>query len=91
SVATANVGGTTYIWLGGWARIVSGQLGRPASVEVTGGPVANVQLVDRGESTFGAATAGPLYDGWNGTGCTGTKGDRLLFPTLLFAGLRKSR
>lgn len=68
SVATANIGGTYYIWLGGWSRIVSGQLGRPASVEVTGGAVSNLQLVESGETTFGGSTTGPLYDGWNGTG-----------------------
>src|SRR5690606_21947499 len=40
----------------------------PASVESTGRPVHNVQLVNAKELHFGMVTAAPAYEGWTGTG-----------------------
>jgi len=66
SIATAPVGGTYYIWGGAFAKILTDKVGIPSTVEVTGGPVQNVRLVDAGQSSLAIATNGPLYEGYSG-------------------------
>jgi uncharacterized protein len=82
TVGSASIGGTYYIWAGGWAKIISDNL-VPTSVEVTGGPVPNIQLVNENRATFGFATNGAIYEGWNGLEwAAGRKYDnvRTMFP-----------
>lgn len=66
TLGTASVGGTYYVWGGAWAKIVSNKVNFPVSVEVTGGPVHNIQLVSKGELTFGLVSMPTAFDGWNG-------------------------
>jgi TRAP transporter TAXI family solute receptor len=68
TIGAAPIGGVYYIWAGGPAKILGEKLGVPASVESTGGPVHNVQLVNAKELHFGMVTAAPAYEGWTGTG-----------------------
>jgi len=68
TIGAAPIGGVYYIWAGGPAKVLGEKLGVPASVESTGGPVHNVQLVNTKELHFGMVTAAPAYEGWTGTG-----------------------
>ncbi|MEE4120521.1 MAG: TAXI family TRAP transporter solute-binding subunit [Paracoccaceae bacterium] len=65
TIGAASVGGTYYVWAGGLANVLS-QAGMDANVEVTGGPLHNIQLVDAGEMQLGLSTAAPAYEGFNG-------------------------
>ncbi len=65
-VGTASQGGTYFIYGAGWAGLVQEMLGVNATSEVTGGPVANMALVNSNELQFGMVTMGPAYDGWTG-------------------------
>ncbi len=65
-VGTASQGGTYFIYGAGWAGLVQEMLGVSASSEVTGGPVANMALVNSGELDMGMVTMGPAYEGWVG-------------------------
>ena len=83
TIGAAPVGGTYYIWMGGFAKLLNDKLGVPGSVEVTGGPVHNTQLVDANQMDFGGVTAGPVYEGWTGTGWAKGKkhqNTRAIFP-----------
>lgn len=68
TIGAAPVGGVYYVWAGGPAKIIGEILGIPASVESTGGPVHNTQLVNAKELHFGMVTAAPAYEGWHGLG-----------------------
>ncbi|MDZ7622071.1 MAG: TAXI family TRAP transporter solute-binding subunit [Candidatus Competibacteraceae bacterium] len=65
-VGTASQGGTYFIYGAGWAGLMQEMLGIGATAEVTGGPVANMALVNAGDLQFGMITMGPGYDSWNG-------------------------
>ena len=65
TIGAASVGGTYFVWAGGLANVLS-QSDMPANVEVTGGPLHNIQLVDAGEMQLGLSTAAPAYEGFNG-------------------------
>jgi len=66
TIGTASLGGTYFIYGGGWAQVVSEVVGVPASVENTGGPADNSVLVSNGVHAFGMVTLGPAYDAWTG-------------------------
>jgi TRAP transporter TAXI family solute receptor len=68
TIGAAPVGGVYYIWAGGPAKVLSEKMRIPASVESTGGPVHNTQLVNNHELDFGMVTAAPAYEGMTGTG-----------------------
>lgn len=59
TIGAAPVGGTYFIWGGGFAKLVNDKVGVPGNVEVTGGPVHNTQLTQAGKLDFGMVTAGP--------------------------------
>jgi len=83
TIGAAPVGGTYYIWMGGFAKLLNDKLGVPGSVEVTGGPVHNTQLVDIKQLDFGGVTAGPVWEGWTGEGWAKGKkhqNTRAMFP-----------
>lgn len=67
TIGAASVGGTYYVWAGGLANVLN-NAGMNANVEVTGGPLHNVQLVDAGEMELGLVTAAPAYEGFHGEG-----------------------
>lgn len=83
TIGAAPVGGTYYIWMGGFAKLLNDKLGIPGSVEVTGGPVHNTQLVNAKQLDFGGVTAGPVWEGWTGEGWAKGKkhqNTRVIFP-----------
>jgi hypothetical protein len=67
TIGTASQGGTYYIWGGGLATLLEG-LDITSNVEVTGGPVHNIQLLDVDDIQLGMVTMGPLYEGYYGEG-----------------------
>lgn len=84
SLGTATVGGTFYTWAGPWTKMATEAVpGYQINVEVTGGPVHNVKLVNAGDLEFGLCSMPAVYDGYNGHGwAKGKKYDqiRTLFP-----------
>ncbi|GAA0326284.1 TAXI family TRAP transporter solute-binding subunit [Bacillus carboniphilus] len=82
SVSSATIGGTFHVYATGWSDIVSKKLNIQSNVEATGGPIPNIELVDRGESEIGLVTMGPAYEGYNGIGWAEKKYEniRTLFP-----------
>jgi TRAP transporter TAXI family solute receptor len=83
-VGTASQGGTYFIYGGGLATLLEQKLGVTANVEVTGGPVHNMQLTQAREQDIGLVTLGPAYEGYTGTGewTGGNKMEdvRIIFP-----------
>ncbi len=65
TIGAASVGGTYYVWASGLASALSKE-GFNANVEVTGGPLHNMQLVNVGQLELGLATAAPAYEGFHG-------------------------
>lgn len=83
-MGTGSIGGTYFIYGGGWGEIVYERTGVDVSVEVTGGPVHNMQLVQAKELELGNITMGPGFDGWNGladwSGGDEMRDMRVMFP-----------
>lgn len=68
SMGTSTSGGSYYIWGGGWSKIMNENVkGLDVSVEVTGGPQTNIQLIEQGEAELGFSTTWTAGDAWNGT------------------------
>ncbi|MBN2122903.1 MAG: TAXI family TRAP transporter solute-binding subunit [Deltaproteobacteria bacterium] len=83
TIGAAPVGGTYYVWAGGYAKLLHDKMGIPGNVEVTGGPVHNTQLVDAKKLDFGMVTAAPVWEGFFGEGwAKGKKHQnvRVIFP-----------
>jgi len=68
TIGSASIGGTYYIWMGGFAKLLYDKMGISGSVEVTGGAVHNPQLLNAKQIDFGASTAGAMWEGWTGEG-----------------------
>lgn len=68
TIGTASQGGTYYIWGGAFANLLEEHLDVQSNVEVTGGPVHNIQLLGAGDAHIGMVTEGPLYEGYYGEG-----------------------
>jgi hypothetical protein len=85
TIGAAPVGGTYFVWAGGFAKLINDKLGVPGNVEVTGGPVHNTQLTQANKLDFGMVTAGPLFEGYSGDPDGWSKGKthpdlRVIFP-----------
>jgi TRAP transporter TAXI family solute receptor len=83
TIGAAPVGGTYYVWMGGFAKLLHDKMGIPGNVEVTGGPVHNTQLTQEKRLDFGPVTAGPVWEGYHGEGwAKGKKHQdvRVIFP-----------
>ena len=84
TIGTASVGGTYFIYGGGWANLIQQELGVTASTEVTGGPNQNMLLIQTGAVELGMVTMGPAFEGWTGegdwTGGMEMRDVRALFP-----------
>jgi TRAP transporter TAXI family solute receptor len=83
TVGAAPVGGTYFIWAGGFTKLLNDKLQVPGNVESTGGPVHNVQLIEDQKLDFGMVTNGPSGEGWNGEGWAKGKkyqNQRAIFP-----------
>lgn len=82
-VGTASQGGTYFIVGGGLASLLEQKLEVTANVEVTGGPVHNMQLIQAGDQDVGFVTLGPAYEGYTGTG-EWTEGNKLQDVRVIF-------
>jgi TRAP transporter TAXI family solute receptor len=83
TIGTSGTGGVYFVWGGGFAKLLHDKMGITGNVEVTGGPVHNIQLTEVKQLDFGLATAGPIYEGWHGLGwAKGRKHQnlRVIFP-----------
>lgn len=84
SLGTSAVGGTYYIWGGGWATIMNEHVpGADISVEATGGPQTNLQLMEQGDMELSFLTswaAGEAWDGLNWAEGTNYRSARTMFP-----------
>ena len=68
TIASASIGGATYLASTGLAKVLYEKMGVPASVEVGAGSTANVKLINDNQSTFGCFNAPTAYEGWEGLG-----------------------
>ena len=74
NIASASIGGATYLASAGLAKVLYEKMGIPASVEVGAGSTANVMLINDNQATFGCFNAPTAYEGWEGLGwAKGTK------------------
>lgn len=84
SISTGSQGGTYFVWGSGLGSMIGDRLDLPTSVEITGGPVQNVVLVDSGETMLGFSTMGPAQEAMSGENelMMGTEAENLraLFP-----------
>ncbi|WP_156854467.1 TAXI family TRAP transporter solute-binding subunit [Oceanobacillus sp. AG] len=89
-LGTSSQGGTYYVWGGGWAKIMGDSIpGLDISVEVTGGPVTNVQLIDQGEMDIGFVTTWLGGEAYEGIGWADKKYDNFgslfpMYPSILY-------
>lgn len=65
-IGTGSQGGVYFTYGSGFAAMISETLGVNASVEITGGPVQNVTLVQTGDHNMGFVTMGPAYEAFIG-------------------------
>ncbi|MBD1382834.1 TAXI family TRAP transporter solute-binding subunit [Metabacillus arenae] len=82
-LGTSSQGGTYYVWGGGWADIIGKNVpGTDVAVEVTGGPTANIQLIEDGEMDLGFVTAWLGGEAYNGEGWADKKYTKIrsIFP-----------
>lgn len=68
TIGAAPIGGTYFVWAGGFAKLLNDKMGIPGNVESTGGPVHNVQLIESNSLDFGMITNAPAAEGWSGDG-----------------------
>jgi hypothetical protein len=85
TIGAAPLGGTYFIWAGGFAKLLNDKMGIPGNVESTGGPVHNTQLLQGQKLDFGMLTSGPAYEGFSGDPNGWSKGKkhpdiRAIFP-----------
>ena len=85
TIGAAPLGGTYFIWAGGFAKLLNDKVGVQANVESTGGPVHNVQLLQAKNLDFGMVTSAPAYEGFVGDPEGWSKGKkhpdiRVIFP-----------
>lgn len=65
-IGTGSQGGTYFTYGSGFGAMISEDLGVTAGVEITGGPVQNVTLVETGEHQMGFVTLGPADEARRG-------------------------
>jgi len=83
TIGIAPVGGTYYIWGGGFAKLLEEKVGIPGYMVVTGGPLQNTKMVDGKKLDFGMVTSSPVWEGWHGEGWAKGKkyqNTRAMFP-----------
>ncbi|MCD8508918.1 MAG: TAXI family TRAP transporter solute-binding subunit [Bacillus sp. (in: Bacteria)] len=83
TIGTASQGGLYYIYGGGLGELVNRELEVTSNIEVTGGPVHNMQLVQSRDLDVGLVTLGPAYEGYNGEG-EWTDGNKLEDVRIIF-------
>lgn len=73
TIGTGSQGGTYFTYGSGFATMIGEALGITAGVEITGGPVQNVTLVETGDHDMGFVTLGPADEA--------RRGESQLMPT----------
>jgi len=69
SIGTSALGGTYYTFGVPWAKIISEKVpDAVATIQATGGPGNNMQLIEKGEMKLAYVSAAAGYQGWTGTG-----------------------
>lgn len=66
TIGTGSQGGTYFTYGSGFGAMISSDLEINAGVEITGGPVQNVTLVETGEHALGFVTLGPADEARRG-------------------------
>ena len=66
TIGTGSQGGTYFTYGSGFASMIGDALDLNAGVEITGGPVQNVTLVETGEHNLGFVTLGPADEARKG-------------------------
>lgn len=88
-LGTSSQGGTYYVWGGGWADIMGKNIDDiDVSVEVTGGPASNIQLIQNGDMDLGFVTSWLGGEGYNGEGWTEEEHDKIrsmfvMYPSVM--------
>jgi len=88
-LGTSSQGGTYYVWGGGWADIMGKNIEDvDVSVEVTGGPTSNIQLIQNGDMDLGFVTSWLGGEGYNGEGWTEEEHDKIrsmfiMYPSVM--------
>lgn len=68
-MGTSSAGASYYILGSGLAKVLSDNIkDMEVSVEVTGGPTTNIQLIEQGDMELGLSTVWLAGEGYNGTG-----------------------
>jgi hypothetical protein len=85
TIGAAPLGGTYFIWAGGFAKVMNDKVGVQANVESTGGPNHNTQLVQAKQLDLGMVTSAIVYEAFGGDLQGWTKGKkhpdvRVIFP-----------
>lgn len=85
TIGAAPLGGTYFVWAGGFAKLMNDKVGVQANVESTGGPNHNTQLVQAKQLDLGMVTAAIVYEAFVGDPDGWTKGKkhpdvRVIFP-----------
>jgi TRAP transporter TAXI family solute receptor len=81
-LGAAGSGGTFYTWGAGWSSVINSKLKNyDVSVQVTGGPAQNCQLLHQDDVQLGFSTAFVAADAYNGVNTEEPYTDlRVLFP-----------
>jgi len=66
AMGTGSQGGTYFTYGSGFGSMITEALGPSVAVEITGGPVQNVTLVETGEHDLGYVTLGPADEARKG-------------------------
>ena len=85
SVGTGAVGGSVYTTGSGWANVLNNKLAGKYefTAEQTGGTVANISLIETGESEFAIAGCDVLYGAYTGT-ASWANGQKFVKPLAVF-------
>jgi TRAP transporter TAXI family solute receptor len=65
---SASLGGSNFLIMSGWSNIMLKNTPHKIVVESTGGPQANVQLIENGDIQMGVVAQTVGTEAWNGTG-----------------------
>ena len=85
-LGTSSLGGTYYTLGGGWANILNGKIENlEITVEQTGGPSSNLELMEAGDMELAFVTTWVSGDGWDGNPDSWAAGNvyqeqRAIFP-----------
>ena len=67
SMGTSSIGGTSYVVGGGLAKIFNENIpGLDVSVQVSGGPQTNLEMIELGDAELGLITAWSALQAWRG-------------------------